>query len=108
MINIVLRCTVSERSRVLIPIYKAPIHVKFLNHHSSRENNTRNYMDICSKRFIRHGNQCTTRTLLQAVKVGVLARNYRHGLRNARGKTASRVLNALVNVLARLRAKVIF
>ena len=36
---------------------------------------------------------------LQAVKVGALAKN-RHGLRNARGKTAARALNAPVTMLA--------
>ena len=44
---------------------------------------------------------------LQHANHGVLATK-NLGLRNARGKTASRVRNALVNVLARLRAKVIF
>ena len=41
--------------------------------------------------------------LLQGVKVGALAKN-RHGLRNARSKTAARALNAPVRMLARLQA----
>ena len=44
--------------------------------------------------------------LLQSVNVGACARNYRHGLKNARGKSAARALNARVRMLSRPRATI--
>ena len=59
-----------------------------------------NYVD--PKTNPRHGTH-----FLQHANHGVLATK-NLGLRNARGKTASRVPNALVNILARPRATVIY